>query len=471
MAHPVLETDYLILGSGAAGMAFADTLLHETDASMVIVDKHHSPGGHWNDAYPFVRLHQPSAYYGVNSRALGGDGRDAHPLNLGMCERASSAEILAYYDAVMQSMLASGRVRYFPMSELDAPSTDGSYSFRSLTSGTQAQVRVAKRFVNTAHLSPQVPSTHPPKYAVAQGVRCVPLNALPRIKEPPPMYVVVGAGKTGIDACQWLLDNQVNPDAICWVMPRDSWFINRATVQPGMDFFMHSFGGMATQMEAILAASSVDKVFAGLEAGGQMLRLDPQVQPTMYHAAVVSQGELASLRQIKNIVRRGRVQRIDAQQIVLERGAVSMPEGALVVDCSASIPVGHAVPPVFSASAITPQFVRAHQPTFSAALIAWVEAHYTSDEEKNALCRPVSLPHNPRSWLAMQLASMANRQAWSKDKALNAWIRASRLDGFSALAGQIAPTDAEKMAVLQRFGKAAGPAAAKLQELLAADGR
>ena len=25
-------------------------------------------GGHWNDAYDFVRLHQPAALYGVNSR-------------------------------------------------------------------------------------------------------------------------------------------------------------------------------------------------------------------------------------------------------------------------------------------------------------------------------------------------------------------------------------------------------------------
>ena len=28
------------------------------------------PGGHWMDAYEFVRLHQPAAYYGVNSRPL-----------------------------------------------------------------------------------------------------------------------------------------------------------------------------------------------------------------------------------------------------------------------------------------------------------------------------------------------------------------------------------------------------------------
>ena len=62
-----IETDYLIVGAGAAGLAFADALIAASDADVVLVDRRHGPGGHWNDAYPFVRLHQPSAFYGVNS--------------------------------------------------------------------------------------------------------------------------------------------------------------------------------------------------------------------------------------------------------------------------------------------------------------------------------------------------------------------------------------------------------------------
>lgn len=65
MIPSALDTDYLVVGSGATGMAFADTLLAETDARITIVDRHGKPGGHWNDAYPFVTLHQPSAFYGV----------------------------------------------------------------------------------------------------------------------------------------------------------------------------------------------------------------------------------------------------------------------------------------------------------------------------------------------------------------------------------------------------------------------
>jgi cation diffusion facilitator CzcD-associated flavoprotein CzcO len=59
-----LKADYLVVGTGAVGMAFVDSLIADSDARVVMVDRRHAPGGHWHDAYPFVRLHQPSAYYG-----------------------------------------------------------------------------------------------------------------------------------------------------------------------------------------------------------------------------------------------------------------------------------------------------------------------------------------------------------------------------------------------------------------------
>src|SRR5882757_2117161 len=113
-----IEADYLVVGAGAMGMAFADTLVSETNATVVVVDRNHQPGGHWTAAYPFVRLHQPSAYYGVNSRGLGSDTIDHSGLNAGYYELASGAEVCAYYDAVLrQRLLPTGRVTYLPMSE------------------------------------------------------------------------------------------------------------------------------------------------------------------------------------------------------------------------------------------------------------------------------------------------------------------------------------------------------------------
>lgn len=54
-----VQTDYLVIGAGASGMAFADTLLSETDHEIILLDRRADPGGHWVDAYPFVELHQP----------------------------------------------------------------------------------------------------------------------------------------------------------------------------------------------------------------------------------------------------------------------------------------------------------------------------------------------------------------------------------------------------------------------------
>jgi hypothetical protein len=53
---------------------------------ITIVDRHGKPGGYWNDAYSFVALHQPSAFYGVNSLQLGSGLKDDHGLNAGVYE-------------------------------------------------------------------------------------------------------------------------------------------------------------------------------------------------------------------------------------------------------------------------------------------------------------------------------------------------------------------------------------------------
>ena len=93
MAEREIDADYLVVGGGAMGLAFTDTLLSETDATVAIVDRHHRPGGHWNDAYPFVRLHQPSAFYGVNSRRLGCDVVDGGGGNAGLYEQIGRAHV------------------------------------------------------------------------------------------------------------------------------------------------------------------------------------------------------------------------------------------------------------------------------------------------------------------------------------------------------------------------------------------
>jgi len=462
MQKETLVTDYLVVGSGAVGMAFSDVILNETDASIVIVDLHDRPGGHWNDAYPFVRLHQPSANYGVNSRALGRGTKDATGLNAGLDELATSAEILSYFEQIMQQQfLSTGRVAYHPRCRYEQ--NNGEHTFTSLVSGRWWRVNVRRKLVDTRYFDVQVPSTHQRPYNVAPGLRCVPVNDLPDIEQPPSGFVVVGAGKTGIDACLWLLAHGVNPDDIRWIMPRDAWMLNRAQFQSGQPVL--AMRTNVEQLEAAAAATSLADLFARLEAGGHLLRLDPGIEPTLYRCATVTLPELDQLRRIRNIVRLGRVQSIEPDRILLDRGSIPADAGWLYVDCSARAFRNRDVPPIFNGNTIMPQVVRTCTSTFSAALIAHVEAAFDSDSAKNAMCAPVPLPEVPLDWLRMALVAMANQGRWARDGGMRAWLAASRLNH---LGGEGAAADEAQMQSLrQRYRESAGPATARLSELLA----
>ena len=458
-----IETDYLVIGAGAIGMAFVDTLLTDTDSQIVMVDRHHRPGGHWNEAYPFVRLHQPAAYYGVNSRELGQGAKDSVGLNAGMYGLSSGAELLAYFDQVMQQrFLPSGRVRFLPMSQVV-----GAYEVESLLTGARQPVRVRRKVVDGTHSRMQVPATTPPRYAVAPGVRCVPVNELARLARPQAGYVVVGAGKTGMDACIWLLEQGVDPDHIRWVMPRDSWVLDRANVQSGDEFFMNTWGTMTRQLEAVVAAGNVQDLMLRLEAAGEWMRIDPRVTPTVYHGAILSKAELAQLRRIHGVARLGHVKSIDASQIHLEQGSIPLPQGTLVVDCSAAgIPSVEAVP-VWAGDRITPQWLRSFGTVLGASFIAHVEATVGDDAEKNALCTPIMPPTLATDWLRMLDVSMKNQQRWARHPGLKQWLAESRLNALFHSAARIQPDQTEKIAVMQRYRQAIKPAVARLSELIA----
>lgn len=467
---PTFETDYLIIGAGAVGLAFADTLLDETDAHITIVDRHGKPGGHWNDAYSFVALHQPSAFYGVNSLELGTNRKDTIGINKGLYELASGPEVSGYFSRVMhQKLLPSGRVSYHPMSDYQ-----GDGRFVSLLSGAQSEVKARKRVVDATYYGTSVPSTHKPKYRVAEGVRLVPPNALPGLwqqaGERATHYTVIGAGKTAMDVVVWLLQSGALPDSISWVMPRDSWLVNRLHTQPGMEFFKESMGGQADQMEAIASASSVDDLFERLEASGQMLRIYPDHKPEMFHYATMSTGEVELLRQVRNVIRMGHVQAVESDGLVLDKGRVPTCPGTLYIDCTASAVQQRPAQPIFQPGKLVLQIVRAPFPTFSAALVAWVEAHLDDDQQKNRMCSVVPFPQNPAGYLAATLVSMMNQFQWSQDKALRAWMRNSRLDGFAGMVASVDPADAEKVAILTRLRTQAMAAMANAPQLMAQAG-
>jgi cation diffusion facilitator CzcD-associated flavoprotein CzcO len=98
-----VKVDYLICGAGATGLSFLDVILSETDATVAIVDRRDAPGGHWNDAYSFVRLHQSSSFYGVNSRPMNRPRTAADNVDAGTFELASKSEVLQYFHDLMEN--------------------------------------------------------------------------------------------------------------------------------------------------------------------------------------------------------------------------------------------------------------------------------------------------------------------------------------------------------------------------------
>lgn len=455
-----LEADYVIAGCGAIGMAFADVILAESDATMIIVDRYAKPGGHWNLAYPFVTLHQPASFYGVSSVELSGGRLERGGLNDGLAELSSGAQVSAYFDDVMRhTFLPSGRVRYLPMCDYRSDRTA-----TSLVSGQEYRLTARRKIVDATYLKTTVPKTHTPSFTVADGVRFMPLNDLPTITAPPDGYVVIGAGKTGIDACLWLLQHGVAPDAIVWVVSREAWLLDRRNTQMGAEFFFDTMETQARMYESIAASDSPEDMFARLEECGYFVRVDRDVTPQMFHGATVSTRELEALRSITNVVRLGHVSAIGLSEIQLDRGTIATTPGTVHVDCSASAIVDPGAKPIFAGDLITPQLVRPYQPVFSAALAAHVELSYDDEADKNRLCGLVPLPDTTDDFVRFTAAALTNTYHWGQDKPLSAWIGENRLDGAGALLRTIGEDDHDKRAVMMRIRAGAPLAAAKLFE-------
>jgi hypothetical protein len=451
-----IETDYLVVGAGANGMGFVDSLVDHSDADVVMVDRRHRPGGHWLDAYPFVQLHQPSMFYGVNSTALGRDDRiESRGRDAGFYERASGAEVCGYFDEILRDrFLASGRVRFFGMCEYL-----GDRRIRSLVTGAETDVTVRRAVVDATYMETRVPATDPPPFAVADGATCVPVGELTTPREPPAGYVIIGAGKTGMDAVCWLLDQGAAPDRITWIRPRESWLLNRKYFQPATSV-VPTFEGIVQELEAIAECDTIDAAFERFEQHELVFRIDRSATPAIVRGATASRGELEQMRRIDNVVRLGYVERIDTHEVVLQQGSIPTSPDHVHVQCTS--PGLRDSPPVaiFTDSQITLQPITRISLTLAAGLIGFVEASGRSTDEKNRLCPPNPWPQTPFDWVRHLLLGIQTEAAWLGEPDLQAWFDASRLNMLKDIAEE---PDHDRVRALQgRFLTALGPALAQL---------
>ena len=249
---PLQKFDYVVAGAGASGMAFLDTLLlhhpNRDSLTIALVDKHQAPGGHWNDSYPFVTLHQSSVNYGVESfpvpvpeHVLSSE-EDGGPLPAGRGEDhlATREELLTYYAEVLariRQALGPQRFVFFGGWEIDFGSeqvkTDEEevqVAVRQTTTvGSEKITLTGKMFVDARWTTNDVPALVPPSFPFdANVVKVVPPNALKQVDSfSSGCFVVLGGGKTGQDAVLYLLDHGVLAADIVWVVPTATWITAR----------------------------------------------------------------------------------------------------------------------------------------------------------------------------------------------------------------------------------------------------
>jgi hypothetical protein len=458
-----IETDYLVIGAGASGLAFTDALIADADVDVVMVDRRHSPGGHWNDAYPFVRLHQPSATYGVTSRPLGTETIDASGPNAGFYERATGVEICDYFRRVLEEQLVgSGQVRFFGQCDYGGHDAGDDHAFSSRLTGETTTVRVRQKVVDATFLETSVPATHTPGFAVGEGVRLIPVGELVDVTEPPLGFTVLGAGKTAMDACSFLLDNGVDPGKIRWVRPRDAWLMNRSSWQP-LDLVASTVESLSLDLESLALAEDLDDLFRRLEACGALLRLDPAVEPTMFRGAIVSPAEHLALAQVDRIVRQGRVRRIDTDRILFDEGEITTDRGTIHVDCTAYGLREVAPRPIFEEGRITPQSLMGGFTTFNAALVGFVESARDDDADKNRLCPPTAYPSKSIDWVSVFEGGFRVITRMLQEPDLAAWLGTCRLNTTRGMNDHMG--DPRMQAALARWFEHVEPALANAERL------
>lgn len=311
----LLECDYLIVGAGATPLAFLDTLLLELpQAKVILIDKKNIPGGHWVDAYGYVRLHQPSVVYGLESRQLEGNWLKCILTNFALpwAYRSTKTEILEYFGSFVNDKVASKQVEFYPncvydfkeASNLKSTSNtkdDGIHRFSSVDGTVSYKVKVRSKLVDGTRGECIIPHDTPPQFPVDEGICILTPNQIydaieandASILHKDKQFVVLGAGKTGMDCIVYLQSvMNIDPSKIAWIISQDVWMLKSSPwIWP-----------------QYVAKHAGDKLQAALELEekGAFTRLDESITPSTFRYPVVQSHHLQLLRKVKTVIRRGR---------------------------------------------------------------------------------------------------------------------------------------------------------------------
>jgi hypothetical protein len=224
-----------------------------------------------------------------------------------------------------------------------------------------------------------------------------------------------------------------------------------------------AFGFAADMMAAAADAASLDEMFLRLEDAGVMLRIDTGVFPTMAKTPTVGVWELDLLRTIENVVRRGHVKHVTANEILFDDGVIPLAPRSLVVHCAAPGLQYPPLVPLWGPDAIRPQTIRAGFPCFCAALAGFVEATRDDDRERNRLCPPNTLPDHASNWAQMQVRGTLAMRAYGAEPDIAAWANDCALN--PARIDESQRDEPAVQAALARLAEVAEPGLVRMAEL------
>ena len=227
-----------------------------------------------------------------------------------------------------------------------------------------------------------------------------------------PGYVIVGGGKTALDAICWLLDRGTPADDITWIRPRDSWLLNRKFFQPG-DCVMETFEGIVLEIEAVArvrvgrgglrTARGTRGRAARRSVGGPDDDEGRHAQHRRARAPPAGRARRASRPRRAHRPRRDRAR-------TRHRSDESRTSARALRDARAERPSARA--DLHRRHDHAPGACRGSACACRRRCIGFVEASGRTTAEKNRLCRPNPWPQTPFDFLRAILLGIRTELAW-----------------------------------------------------------
>ncbi|MEM7639426.1 MAG: hypothetical protein AAF269_10200 [Pseudomonadota bacterium] len=414
--------DYIIIGNNMGSLAFADTLLSGSDATIALIDDGENASQHRHPLPRVISSGLRDDSLGIASFTLN-DWRATH------CPREEipsdrNADIQSYCAHILtEKMLPTGRVHIFEETE-----HLGDGRIRSKENGAIEELVAGQRIVDARRFPVSFHKPFIPNFSVAPGltvIRPVNLDAVLNLNTSEfDTFCVLGGGRAGTEMVLILLDLGVPHEKIRWVKSRDPWMLALAgKFEPAPDAH-YQIPLFQEIMKAMAYASNPDDLCLRLEDLKIIVRTSADRVPNYFVPHLITHKDARRLQTVKHVIRKGHVHAVSEIGMVLSRGAVPMPDQSLYLDCTGPGRLGVKTGPVFRNNHITLAEIRLCDPSFSAAMIAAIELLDLSAEEKNKLCVPV---RGDRA-AELFLSSLLNQHAWFHDPDLRAWLEHCRLD-------------------------------------------